>query len=42
MTVSQKELTQIGVKWWTDKAYFHSFTEFYNDYYFKAFFENTQ
>jgi spermidine synthase len=26
-----KELTTLGVKYMTDKAYFHSFTEFYND-----------
>jgi 23S rRNA U2552 (ribose-2'-O)-methylase RlmE/FtsJ len=26
-----KELTKLGIKYMTDKAYFHSFTEFYND-----------
>ena len=28
-----KPLTEIGVKHGTDKAYFHLFTEFYNDYF---------
>lgn len=28
-----KKLTEIGLKYETDKAYFHLFTEFYNDYF---------
>ena len=28
-----KPLTEIGLKHQTDKAYFHLFTEFYNDYF---------
>lgn len=30
-----KPLTEIGIKYQTDKAYFHLFTEFYNDYFEK-------
>jgi 23S rRNA U2552 (ribose-2'-O)-methylase RlmE/FtsJ len=30
-----KRLTDIGLKYRTDKAYFHLFTEFYNDYFEK-------
>jgi hypothetical protein len=30
-----KKLTEIGIKYQTDKAYFHYFTEFYNDYFEK-------
>ena len=28
-----KKLTEIGIRYGTDKAYYHSFTEFYNDYF---------
>ena len=32
---SYKKLTEIGLKYNTDKAYFHLFTEFYNDFFEK-------
>jgi len=35
---SYKKLTELGLKYQTDKAYYHLFTEFYNDY-FETFLE---
>ena len=34
-----KYLTQLGLKYQTDKSYFHLFTEFYEDY-FQSFKDN--
>ena len=30
-----QDLTKLGIKYMTDKAYFHSFTEFYNNYFYQ-------
>lgn len=30
-----KKLTELGIKYQTDKAFYHSFTDFYNDYFEK-------